>query len=289
MNTHSSNLEQQGTKTYVDQLGRKILLQAVPRRIISIVPSQTELLSDLGLSEEVIGITKFCIHPDHWFRSKTRVGGTKQLDIDKIISLKPDLIIANKEENKEEEIKELEKHFPVWISDIRTLDDAYAMIEIIGEMTGKKIRALEVTISIQHAFKEFFEYRIVNNAFRIKKCAYLIWNNPLMTIGSDTFIHQMLEVAGFQNIFSDQERYPEVTLQDIIVRKPKLLFLSSEPFPFAEKHVSEMQEHLPDIKIMLVDGEMFSWYGSRLQMAPDYFRKLHDRLSLPVGRQNPEF
>ena len=118
---------------FTDQLGRKLILEKIPQRIISLVPSQTELLFDLGLEEEVVGITKFCIHPDSWFHSKTRIGGTKQFDFEKIKSLQPDLIIGNKEENDKEQIEELMKNFTVWMSDIKTLADACKMICEIGE------------------------------------------------------------------------------------------------------------------------------------------------------------
>lgn len=123
---------------YTDQLGRKIELNYIPKRIISVVPSQTELLHSLGMEEEVIGITKFCVHPQQWFRIKIRIGGTKQLDIGKIKNLQPDLIIANKEENTRDQIEKLAIHFPVWISDVNTLEDALSMIYSIGNMLDKK-------------------------------------------------------------------------------------------------------------------------------------------------------
>ena len=122
---------------YPDQTGHSINLTAIPKRIISVVPSQTELLFDIGLDEEVIGITKFCVHPEQWFRTKKRVGGTKQLNIDIINSLKPDLIIANKEENTREEISLLQSKYHVWTSDIGHLNDALCMIYDIGSITVK--------------------------------------------------------------------------------------------------------------------------------------------------------
>jgi len=258
------------SKSFIDQLGREIQISFPPKRIISLVPSQTELLFDLGLGEEVIGITKFCVHPEKWFRTKTRVGGTKQLDIEKIISLQPDLIIANKEENVEEQINELAKHFPVWISDIKILDDAYAMILSVGELTDRREWAELLIKEIHTAFEH---WQLQRNNSKLP-CAYLIWNDPLMTIGSDTFIHHMLSIAGFENVFSDQFRYPEISIVELRKRNPKFILLSSEPFPFKQKHADELKEQLPDSKIIFVDGEMFSWYGSRLLKAPEYFRQL---------------
>lgn len=257
---------------FIDQTGKNISLIKLPQQIISLVPSQTELLFDLGLENEVAGITKFCVHPGEWFRNKTRVGGTKQLNLEIIRQLKPDLIIANKEENVKEQVDELGKDFPVWISDISNLQDAYFMIEQVGLMTGRIQQAKKITEKIKDKFN-----RLKTANYRLRT-AYFIWQNPYMTVGSDTFIHAMLEKAGFINIFSDKKRYPEITIEELQTAGCQLLFLSSEPFPFKEKHRDELQKKLPGSKVILVDGEMFSWYGSRLQFAPAYFQQLHDQI-----------
>ncbi len=262
--------------SFTDQTGRSVSLSHHPQRIISVVPSQTELLYHLGLEQEVIGITKFCIHPDTWFRTKTRVGGTKQLNPDIIKQLHPDLIIANKEENVKEQIEELsgvEKGFPVWISDVNNLEDAYEMIGQIGLITGKSQQANEITAQI----KENFSLLPIHHS--ALTCCYLIWKDPFMTVGGDTFIHSMLQVAGFDNIFKTRTRYPEVTIESIAAINPALLFLSSEPFPFNQKHAAELQAQLPGTKVVLVDGEFFSWYGSRLREAAGYFSKLYDEIT----------
>lgn len=248
-----------------DQLGRTIFFSAQPKRIISLVPSQTELLYDLGLEDEVIGITKFCIHPKKWFRSKLRVGGTKQLDLALIRELQPDLIIANKEENNKDELEALMKEFPVWVSDISTLKDALNMIESIGKITGKEEKSLEIIQQTKIAF------RGLQTIHPKTKTAYLIWRNPWMAAGKDTFINEMMLYCGLENCFSDITRYPEISLHQLNEKKCQLILLSSEPFPFKEKHAMEIRKILPDVKILLVDGEMFSWYGSRLSKAPDYF------------------
>jgi ABC-type Fe3+-hydroxamate transport system substrate-binding protein len=257
---------------FTDQTGKTVSFTSLPQRIISLVPSQTELLFDLGLDEEVTGITKFCIHPDKWYRSKTRVGGTKQINIDTIHQLQPDLIIANKEENVKEQIEELQQYYPVWISDVNNLTDAYEMIEQIGLITNKETIANEITARI----KENFSLLTIHHS--PLTCCYLIWQNPYMTVGGDTFIHSMLQAAGFDNICKYKTRYPEITITELQNLKPGLLFLSSEPYPFQQKHIDELQTHLPDTKIVLVDGEMFSWYGSRLLQAPNYFIKLRQQL-----------
>ncbi len=256
---------------YTDQTGRKLILSHKPRRIVSVVPSQSELLADLGLEAEVIGITKFCIHPGTWFRNKTRIGGTKNLHIQKIRSLQPDLIIANKEENLKEEIELLAKEFPVWVSDIQNLEQSLSMIKSIGNITGKEKEAENIISYIQN---EFSKLDGLNS--ELGPCSYLIWKDPYMTIGGDSFINDMLQRAGFKNVFQHLQRYPEIALSDL--KECPMILLSSEPFPFKEKHVEELKALLTQSQILLVDGEMFSWYGSRLIKAPSYFLQLKNQI-----------
>lgn len=258
--------------SFTDQTGRTISLETIPSRIISLVPSQTELLFDLGLDEEVTGITKFCVHPSEWFYTKTRVGGTKKLNPDIIHQLQPDLIIANKEENVKEQVEELASRYPVWVSDVNNLDNAYEMIRQTGLMTGKAEKAESIITRIETNFSQL---HVIESPLRT---AYFIWNDPWMTVGGDTFIHFMLEAVGFKNIFADRPRYPETTIEELRTANCQLLLLSSEPFPFKQKHIDQLQPLLPDTKIILVDGEMFSWYGSRLQYAPAYFKELQGRI-----------
>jgi ABC-type Fe3+-hydroxamate transport system substrate-binding protein len=242
------------------------------QKIISLVPSQTELLYDLGLDEEVIGITKFCVHPSTWFKTKTRVGGTKTINIEKIISLKPDLIIANKEENIKEQIEALEKFTKVYVSDVSNLDDAKNMIIEIGSLVNKEAKA---KLLVEEIDEKFLQLDAINQ--NKKPAAYFIWRNPYMAAGGDTFIHDMMERCGFKNIFEDQFRYPEINIKQLKKLNCKLLLLSSEPFPFKQKHIDELQPLLPSTKILLVDGEMFSWYGSRLLLAANYFLHLKQK------------
>lgn len=255
---------------YTDQLQRTVDIPEAPKRIISLVPSQTELLYDLGLEEEVIGITKFCIHPETWFRNKTRVGGTKTIHIDKIRELQPDLIIANKEENVKEQIEALAQDFPVWISDVNNLEEALDMIEQIGIITNRNQCATDLAKQIEQAFINF-KSQTQNPKLRT---AYLIWKDPYMTISGDTFIHHILTQAGFDNIFAAQQRYPETSINELQALNCELLLLSSEPYPFKQKHIDELQALLPHTKILLVDGEAFSWYGSRLLHTPAYLQQL---------------
>lgn len=255
-------------RTSIDMMGREVLIPYPPQRIISLVPSQTELLFDLGLENEVVGITKFCVHPEEWFRNKTRVGGTKVINIDKVRSLQPDLIIANKEENEKDQIDALAAEFPVWISDIQTLDDALNMISSVGLITDREEQANSVVADISSGFSS------LQRAVLPKKVAYFIWYRPWMSVGADTFISNMINAIGWENVFADKQRYPEVDIEELKQQQPELVLLSSEPFPFKEKHIAEIKAVLPDATVLLVDGEMFSWYGSRLLQAIPYFSEL---------------
>jgi len=252
-------------KTWTDQLGNTIQVPSPPKRIISLVPSQTELLFDLGLDEQIIGVTKFCVHPKEKVKNKTKIGGTKKFNFDLIRELKPDLIIGNKEENYPEGIIKLQKEFPVWMSDIITLTDAYAMMMELARITDRE----EVGAKIVEVIKLRFE--TIDPFTKSNRVAYLIWKNPYMVAAAGTFINEMLKECGLINVFANQNRYPEVSIDEIVSVEPDLLFLSSEPYPFDEKHIEEFQSYLPTSKVILVDGEYFSWYGSRLLQAPNYF------------------
>jgi ABC-type Fe3+-hydroxamate transport system substrate-binding protein len=259
--------------SFFDQMGNGIKLSAYPTRIVSLVPSQTELLFDLGLDTEVIGITKYCIHPPHWQypphwqSEKTIVGGTKNFQIEIIDSLQPDLIIGNREENYKDGILELAKKYPVWMSEIYKLEDALQMIERVGLLVNKAQRAGELVSLIK---KEFDSIKI----FPSRRVLYLIWRKPWMAAGRETFINSMLDKIGLQNCLPENSRYPELSVDELKSLNPEFVFLSSEPYPFKEKHIEEIRTISPNVKIMLVDGEMFSWYGSSLLKASGYLQSL---------------
>ncbi len=264
---------------YTDQMNRVVEIVDLPQRIISLVPSQTELLYELGLENEVIGITKFCVHPRKWFQSKIRIGGTKQLHLDEIRQLQPDLIIANKEENDKEKIYNLVNDFPVWISDVNDLSQALSMITSIGNITGRQEKSGQILRKIEEGFS------LLNTSIQNKQqSVYLIWKDPFMTVGGDTFINDMMEHAGLSNLFKNKNRYPAITLDEIKTEVLNtnadncLVLLSSEPYPFSQKHIEELKERLPGVAFLLVDGEMFSWYGSRLLEAPAYFLELQKQI-----------
>lgn len=254
-------------QSFPDQLGYITSLSSPPQRIISLVPSQTELLADLDLDEKVVGITKFCVNPPDWRTRKTIVGGTKNFWFEVVEGLKPDLIIGNKEENYKEGIERLREKYPVWMSDITTLQDALSMIESVGLITERQTLASQCSRQIVEKF---------NN---IKKrggqsVLYLVWRRPWMAAGKNTFIDAMLTTIGLNNVIESTDRYPVLTTREIKDLAPQYIFLSSEPFPFSKRHDDELHQISPTSRNFLVDGEMFSWYGSRLLKAADYFNTL---------------
>ncbi len=255
------------TQEVTDMMGRLVRVPAIPRRIVSVVPSQTELLYDLGLNDPVVGITKFCVHPEAWYRGKPRVGGTKTLSKEKIADLQPDLILANKEENDRENIFEAAGDTPVWFSDIFNLSDSFRMIREVGQICNVAEKANHLVGEIAAEAQKF------NPIFNEQRCLYLIWKNPYMAAGSNTFIHDMLLRCGLRNLAPDP-RYGELTHNEISELNPDIILLSSEPFPFKEVHRKELKGICPNAEVMLVDGEMFSWYGSRLKLAFRYFESL---------------
>lgn len=254
-------------KQCFDQLGRLVEFNFPPQRIISLVPSQTELLFDLGLTNRVVGITKFCVHPNEWFTSKTKIGGTKKFNFSIIDSLHPDLILGNKEENYKEGITELASKYPVWLSDITSWESALAMIHEIGNLVVENTKAELLLEEIKKKFEKF-------KPFPAKKVLYLIWRNPWMAAGKNTFIDALLSKIGLMNCV-EKERYPDLSLDDVKKLSPEIILLSSEPFPFQQKNIDELQLVFPATKIILVDGEMFSWYGSRMLKTADYFSTLN--------------
>lgn len=251
-----------------DQINRLVSLNNVPRRIISTVPSQTELLFHLGLDEQIVGITRFCTHPSEMVKLKVKIGGTKQLDTDLIKQLKPDLIIANKEENDQMQINALiDGGIPVYISDPHNLSSALAMIMDVGMFVSKEHEAKDLASKIAIAFAGI---RRLNPVLRV---AYLIWRKPYMAAGQQTFINDMMQQCGMINVFH-QHRYPEISADMLAEARPDVILLSSEPYPFQQKHLDEFQKISPCSMIKLVDGEMFSWYGNHLLKSCDYFYKI---------------
>ena len=256
-----------------DARGAAHRLLTPARRIVSLVPSQTELLAALGLDAEVVGLTRFCVHPAGWKQTKTIVGGTKQVDVERIAALRPDFILANREENTRAMVAALDAVAPVYVTEVRDVPGALAMIRAVGRLTGRNPEAKALAAEIEAAFAALPAYPPL-------RAAYLIWRDPLMTVGRDTFIHAVLARAGLVNVFGDRTRYPEITEADLAAARPDLVLLSSEPYPFTRAHAAGVRTRLPaPTRVRLVDGEPFSWYGSRLRETPAYLRRLRRDLA----------
>lgn len=263
---------------FLDQLQREVVLKEHPQRIVSLVPSQTELLVYLGLEEQLVGVTKFCVHPPHLRKEKTVVGGTKKVNFDKISRLRPEVILCNKEENTEEMVLELEKIAPVHVSEIYDLQDVLILHEMYGELFDCSDKTTQLNKDLLQKKREF-EMAVSPEP---RKVAYFIWRRPWMVAGGDTFIDCILELNGWENVFKNRDsRYPEIDLEELQMVQPDLVLLSSEPFPFKKKHVEEIKKYWKT-PVELVDGEYFSWYGSRLLPALDYFTTLQRQLSSPL-------
>ena len=253
-----------------DQLHTVFEFLQTPKRIVSLVPSQTELLIDLGLKKQVVGITKFCTHPTSLKDEKTIVGGTKTIHLDKIRALQPDIIICNKEENTREIVASCTAIAPVWVSDIYTMDDALEMISLLGILFKKDDKAFQIVTNIRNQYTLFTEFMAQKKP---RKVAYLIWQKPFMVAGVNTFINNLLSINKFENIVkTPASRYPEIDIEDL--KQADLILLSSEPFPFSKMHVKAL-EKATQKQVLLVDGAYFSWYGSRLQNVFRYFKTLH--------------
>ncbi|MEW9673793.1 ABC transporter substrate-binding protein [Ammoniphilus sp. 3BR4] len=251
-----------------DDLQRTVSYQFPPKKIISLCPSITETLYALHLSDEIIGRTRYCIHPAHQIKQAAIVGGTKQINEDIVQQLRPDLIIAEKEENPREMIENLAKSFPVYVINVENYDDALKMIGDLGYICNQQKNAEKIVIEIQ----ERFQYLESANQTRV---AYVIWKKPYMVAGNHTFINSILEKCGFINVFKDRpERYPVVTMEELQQANLNFIFLSSEPYPFKARDEIEFVTHVPGAKPILVDGEIFSWYGVRMRKAVDYLNHL---------------
>ncbi len=244
-------------------------------KIISTVPSQTELLYYLGLEKQVQGITAYCVHPKHWLQEKTVIGGTKDLKLDLIESLKPDLILGNHEENVKEQIERLQQNFKVHISHIESVEDALNMILEVGALTNTRTKAKMLIAEIQTLRAKLEKPK------QKKRVAYFIWNEPMMLAGKNTFIGKMLEEAGFENVAPlSEQRYPQIAFDKITSLKADVLLLSSEPFSFTTKHLHHLAQANPTCLCKIVDGELFSWYGNRMLLAFKYLQQLQQEIRL---------
>jgi ABC-type Fe3+-hydroxamate transport system substrate-binding protein len=264
---------------FIDHIGNKVVLTKYPERIVSLVPSQTELLFDLGLKNKIVGITRYCVEPKELVAEIPKVGGTKKLNIEHIRSLEPDLVIANKEENTKEDVEKIQEFAPVWVSVVSNFNEAIKMILDIGEITNQAQKAQWIVANIIEK-KDYFVEKVAKKGILGKTVLYFIWRKPFMIVGTDTFINSMLELCGLENLASKvngiEGRYPKIDI-DVLKRiNPDYVFLSTEPYPFSEKHIPEFKEIFPLSQIKIVRGDYFSWYGSRMLKAFDYFAELFE-------------
>jgi ABC-type Fe3+-hydroxamate transport system substrate-binding protein len=256
---------------FVDASGVTLAIPRPPRRIVSLIPSTTETLCALGLADALVGITVYCREPADVVRTKTRVGGEKNPDLETIRALAPDLVVANIEENVRGHIDALRGWgIPVWVTYPRTVADAVRMIRELGTITGAEARATPLADELDGRLAQLAALVAGRPPVPV---FYAIWREPWMTISQDTYIHDMLRVCGGLNVFAAHpERYPAVALEEIAARRPHVILLPDEPFRFREVHRRDFARFrdVPAVvsgRVHLVDGKPFSWHGPRIAEA----------------------
>lgn len=248
-----------------DHVGRTIEIAISPKRIISLCPAITTTLFSIGLDKEIIGRTRYCLFPENKVEQLEVVGGTKDINLEKIRTLNPDLIIAEKEENTEEIVLQLEKEFPVYVFEVQSIEDNDRMIQDLGQLTNKETASARLREQILQALGSLPN-------LQGKKVAYMIWQNPFMVVGDDTYINALLGAMNLVNPFTAVEgRYPVVTLEDLQQMDLDYLLLATEPFRFKERHVEKMASLLTTVQVSLIDGEMF-WYGVNMIDGANYLK-----------------
>jgi ABC-type Fe3+-hydroxamate transport system substrate-binding protein len=240
-------------------------------RIVSLCPSLTELVFDLGIGDSLVGVTKFCVHPADGVRGVEKVGGTKTPKVGRIAEIAPDLVLLNEEENRVEDAEALRAAgLACHTSFPRTAIETAAMVRSIGEAVGRTDAADHIARAIEEAARRARE---ASGGMPSVRYAYLIWQEPLMSVNGDTFISDLLGLAGGENAFADRpKRYPVVEAEDLATARLDAVLLSTEPFPFQEKHIDGISRAAglaPEI-FHIVDGEMLSWHGSRTPAGIDY-------------------
>ena len=247
-----------------DHLNRTLTFSSVPKRIVSLVPSVTESIADLGLASGLVAVTRFCKYPSDVILTLPKIGGPKKIDIQKIMDLKPDLVVAVKEENDKEQILRLMEQVPVFVFDVNTVEDSLDMLNLLGTIFDTREVSTRWIKSIQEKVAHFKPGRLV------PKTVYMIWKNPWMAAGRLTFIGSMMQLAGFDNMLSG--RYPRIDEKRL--SSAETILLATEPYPFKGRDKATLEAKFPNKKIMIVDGEMFTWYGTHLLQAIDYFEHL---------------
>jgi ABC-type Fe3+-hydroxamate transport system substrate-binding protein len=261
----------------VDCRGVEIRFAAVPRRIVSLVPSHTESLFAMGAGERVVGVTEYCVHPEPALRGVPRVGGTKTPDLDAIAELRPELVIANREENRRIDVERLEAAgFAVWVSYARGVEEAIGEIETLGALCDADEAAGRLAARCRGAL-ERARARAPRAAVRYLA---LIWKDPYMAVGPDTFAHHLLATCGGENPLprGAARRYPRIELGEIEALDPEVILLPTEPYRFREHEREPFLEldcrAARSGRVHVVEGELLSWYGPRIPRALATFGEL---------------
>jgi ABC-type Fe3+-hydroxamate transport system substrate-binding protein len=252
----------------MDDMGREVALDRPAKRIVCLVPSITETLFAFGAGDRVVGVTDYCIHPASGVAGKPRLGGTKNADVDRILLLQPDLVIANAEENRRHQIEKLEgAGIPVFVTFPKTIDEAIKMMRDIAVLTDTRDAAETVLRDLEAARTE------VHAAGDGPRVLCPIWKNPYMSINRDTFVDGILRESGGRNVFAARtERYPVFELADAAAERPDVILLPTEPYHFVESDKAEFSglgdvPAVRDGRIHIVEGELLSWYGPRIARA----------------------
>lgn len=260
-----------------DQLGREHKFDETPKRIVSLVPSVTETLFDLGLEDQLIGITTACTHPYQLQVTKETIGETKNVAIEQVKLLHPDIIIANIEENTLEQIEQLKDICPVWLTHVRTMDQNIQLIEVLGQLFNKRIEARKWIDKIQFGLRDLMDFVSGKPEHKV---AYFVGRDPFIVAGEGTLIQEFLTLNQFENVYASRiAPYPEIELKKIRIEgDPEVVFLPTIPYPFKEEDAFEIGRFTHHGKTVFVDGEMFTWYGTHVCKAFEYFKQIHNRL-----------
>ena len=234
------------------------------RRVVSLVPSLTETVCDLGVACRLVGITRYCAEPEELLRFVPRVGGTKNPDLEKIVSLQPDLLLANGEENREEDIAWLKCRVPVYETMPKTVPEAAAVVREVGRRLAVDHETEAVLLEIEAELTRAEIACLERDPIRV---FYPIWKQPWIGVNQDTYIHDVLVRTGAVNVCASREsRYPVVAEKDLGTLKPDLVLLPSEPFAFTQEHRTRLLEERcfgAQVPVVMVDGKNFCWHGSR--------------------------
>jgi len=278
-----------------DDRGRELLFIRPPRRIVSLVPSDTLNVFALGAGDRLVGRTRYCVAPEQ-AQQVPVVGGTKDVDVDAVARLEPDLVLANQEENSRPHVERLAQlQLPVFVAFPRRVGEGLAHLARLARILGVE------DASRQLLRRGLATLRALEADPRPPLAAFVpIWMEPLMTVHQDTFIHDALALAGGRNVFADRERryplqadvgeatprpaggrdtrYPRVTLDEVAARSPQLVLLPDEPHPFSEADARVFRERLPGAKVAFCSGRDLSWYGAQSVDGLERLRALVDSL-----------